>query len=131
MRQFVYASTSKIGFSRTKLQVILDQSQRYNIANEITGLLSTDGKRFAQILEGSDTAIDALMDRIRVDPRHHELIVLTDHQIAGREFGEWSMALRDETGAEVTFNARVRNGLADAPADIQAGFPDLDGEGAV
>ena len=128
MRQFVYASTSKIGFARTKLEAILETSRRYNAANAITGLLWTDGKRFAQILEGSDSAIDALMARIRIDPRHHELVELSDRPIDQREFGDWTMALRDETGASVAFNARVRTGLAGAPADVQAGFPDLDGD---
>lgn len=129
MRQFVYASTSKIGFARTKLEAILETSRRYNAANAITGLLWTDGKRFAQILEGSDAAIDELMARIRIDPRHHELVELSDRQIDQREFGDWTMALRDETGASVEFNARVRNGLAGAPRQVQVGFPDLDGNG--
>lgn len=126
MRQFVYASTSRIGFSRTKLERILAQSQRYNRDNDITGLLWTDGKRFAQVLESSAAAIDDLMARIRADTRHSDIIVLTDHMIDGRDFADWTMALRDDSGASVTFNARLRDGLANAPADVRADFPRLD-----
>ena len=127
MRQLVYASVSKIGLSRPQLERILDEARRHNSANDITGLLWTDGNRFAQILEGDSAILNALMDRIRADPRHSDIVELANFAIEVREFGEWSMAWRDASGATAAFNARVKQSLAGAPATVQADLATLDG----
>lgn len=65
-----------------------------NAAAGITGALTYHGGRFAQLIEGPEDALRALMVRIKADPRHHSLRVLTDGPIAVRRYGKWSMTYR-------------------------------------
>lgn len=69
-------------------------AQKHNVAVGITGILTFNAGRFAQLIEGSEGELRALMRRITADPRHHSLKVMADYSIVARQFGEWSMAYR-------------------------------------
>ncbi|MEQ7154378.1 BLUF domain-containing protein [Brevundimonas aurifodinae] len=70
---------------------ILAQSVRNNRAVEVTGALSFTPGRYAQILEGEGHALDTLLRRISVDPRHCDMRVLDRGPIEERLFPDWSM----------------------------------------
>lgn len=57
-------------------------------------LLYHDGN-FMQVLEGPAAAVDALIPKLRRDPRHTGLIVLLRKPIDAPIFGEWRMAFRN------------------------------------
>lgn len=55
---------------------IVNAARRYNVANGVHGALLFDGERFCQLLVGPAAAVLPLVQRIRRDPRHTDLIVL-------------------------------------------------------
>ncbi|WP_298283146.1 BLUF domain-containing protein [Novosphingobium sp.] len=75
--------------------VICALSEQYNALHGITGVLTLHRGRFAQVLEGPETALRALMARIKADPRHHTIKVISDGPIVKRRYADWSMAYRD------------------------------------
>lgn len=94
IEQILYISTVSPS-EMVNLNAILAVARRNNSANDITGLLMFNGKRFLQVLEGPSEAIDATFERIRRDPRHRGQVLLARKTIPQREFGDWSMGFRD------------------------------------
>lgn len=70
---------------------ILMQSRRNNPARGLVGALYYGDGHFFQVLEGEPAAIDALLDALRKDPRHHDLTVLLRQPIEHTSFTGWSM----------------------------------------
>ena len=53
---------------------------------------------FLQILEGPPDVVEALVAKIKRDPRHHDFKLLLGEESEEREFDEWSMGFADTTG---------------------------------
>lgn len=121
MRQLLYVSSSVAG-QNADLPAILHQSRRKNAAVGITGLLYTDGTRFLQVLEGAENSVGPTFDRIRADPRHRAVVVLSDRTIEAREFGDWSMGHRAKNEAADVFDEKMRRALGDASPSVQGTF---------
>jgi len=92
MLQIVYISSASPDFDPKSLGHILSGARQRNDANNITGLLFYDGTRFMQALEGEEAGVWETFARIKDDPRHYALVVLSQRKIEKREFGNWSMA---------------------------------------
>lgn len=75
-----------------EVERIVDASRRNNPAAGISGGLIFTELHFAQVLEGSTEALDALLARIAADPRHDRMLVVERKVIEGRRFGGWAMA---------------------------------------
>lgn len=91
MLQLVYISTSRHPLEAQALDQILTVSRRNNATASVTGLLLSGGRRFLQVLEGPQTAVQATYQRISRDPRHFAIVELSRREIADRQFGEWAM----------------------------------------
>jgi hypothetical protein len=91
MYQLTYISTVRKNVE-VDLDAILQTSRRNNRANGITGLLIADGIRFLQALEGDGPTVEATFLRIKEDPRHIAIVMLSMREIQTREFGSWDMA---------------------------------------
>ncbi|RYY16019.1 MAG: BLUF domain-containing protein [Alphaproteobacteria bacterium] len=124
MRQLLYVSSKH---PRVEISVgnILMTSQRNNLAAGVTGLLYTDGVRFLQVLEGNREAVTATFDRIKADPRHHAVVMLSDREVTTHEFGRWSMAHRQPGESNDTMDQRLERFLANASPSVQATFRGL------
>lgn len=70
---------------------ILGASERNNRRDHITGVLILHSGKFLQWVEGARLDLDRLMARISRDPRHKNLVVLSDLPITERSFPDWSM----------------------------------------
>lgn len=92
MLQLVYISTARPSVDQHEVGRILVTSRRRNQADGISGLLVYDGVRFLQALEGDRDAVQTTYARIRADQRHRATVLLSEREIATREFGDWSMA---------------------------------------
>ena len=94
LRSLLYVSRILIPIEDrpTEIDRFVAVSTARNRTLNITGALIVTKSRFAQVLEGPDSAIEELMTSIRRDPRHGELAVVFDRAIAGRRFDGWSMA---------------------------------------
>jgi hypothetical protein len=119
MLQLVYISSVA---PSADLGSILAVSRVNNRRDGITGLLYSDGVRFLQALEGPADAVETAYGRIKQDPRHHALVILSRRTVAAREFGAWAMAER-RVGEEADgFCQRIDRLLANTAPNVRATF---------
>ena len=88
-----YCSQAQSAVSQPDLDLILNASHRNNRSDDITGLLTYSGEVFVQFLEGPQEAISRLMERLQVDPRHKNIIILSEGSDHERIFPDWDMEL--------------------------------------
>lgn len=114
MRQVVYRSitTSPSGHAADAIPGIVHDAVARNGIEGITGLLYCEEDSFLQVIEGHDDSIEELLGRLEADPRHRGLRILTDREIAWREFGGWTMAYREHRESVDLFDERLRVLLA-------------------
>lgn len=92
MKRIAYISTVTRRLGESEIEAIGQVSARNNRLEGITGVLISVHDYFFQVLEGDESAVDALVQRLRRDPRHQDLRILrADHNIAERLFPKWSM----------------------------------------
>ena len=99
LHRAIYVSDA-VGGAATSLLVlaeILGQSDRNNRRDGLTGVLMRHGGRFIQAIEGRRADVDRLMDRLRADPRHENVRLLSDQGVSDRLFREWPMTLVELT----------------------------------
>ena len=89
---YVSRSTLLLPQQGDEVDEIVAVSLRRNPALEVTGALVFTERLFAQNLEGPDSALDALMDSIRRDPRHRDVEIVYRQPIPARRFDTWAMA---------------------------------------
>jgi len=82
---------------------ILAKSQANNQRDGVTGALMFNAGCFAQVLEGSRSAIEDVFERIQQDDRHGEVSLLAFEAADTRAFENWSMGF---VGASVEDAAR-------------------------
>ena len=92
LTQVLYRSRSAATVeSGMQMSDILDQARAGNARDHITGVLTSVGGFFVQIIEGPEPAIDRLLTRLNRDVRHTELEVLERRVVGERMFGDWDM----------------------------------------
>lgn len=91
----VYVSAATHHLDPAELGRIVDVSRRNNARHGITGLLLHHEGNFMQALEGAETEVLALVERIRQDPRHTGMIVMVQQAIERRHFADWAMGCRN------------------------------------
>lgn len=89
--RLMYASRAAQGTDADTLATIVKQSKGHNAAAGITGLLCFSDGVFLHVLEGGRSAVSALYNRIAVDPRHREVVLLHYAEITERRFSGWAM----------------------------------------
>lgn len=92
MIQLCYISTARPNVDWDAVDDILAVSRRNNAAVRVSGLLLFNGKRFLQLLEGPQVAVEERYARILKDSRHFAVVKLSECTIDEREFGGWDMA---------------------------------------
>ena len=86
----VYVSSAVDLFSTADLVALLETSRR-----GVTGMLLYKAGNFMQALEGEESTVRAVHERIEHDPRHRGLITLLEQRSDARQFGGWSMGFRN------------------------------------
>jgi hypothetical protein len=77
-----------------ELVSIVESAVRHNTEDNITGMLLYSGGNFLQVLEGNKELVHKTYDRIHLDPRHKNIILLTEEEVEERHFMNWSMGYR-------------------------------------
>jgi len=95
MLSLIYVSTSVEMMKDDELLDILKVSRENNQEGEVTGMLLYKGGNFMQVLEGPDDAVNAVFEKIKKDPRHKDVSVLSREQIQKRQFSSWEMAFQN------------------------------------
>jgi len=98
----IYVSKAVKPLSGEALNHLLLQSRRWNESVGITGMLlyierhmmSQVTGRFMQVIEGNEADIKSLFEKIKVDPRHHQITVLQQGNIGLRSFDNWLMGFK-------------------------------------
>lgn len=123
--QIVYISRATAFLDETEADTLARTAGRNNAARAVTGLLLHDGARFIQALEGSETGVSEVMDRIARDPRHDAITYIHRGFADTRQFGTWSMDMRrvhDSASAE-TFVDEVKEAVSSVDdANLLAAF---------
>lgn len=99
MLQLTYISTAAPGLPATVVSDILKASRNNNAAAGVTGLLLHDGRRFLQALEGETAMVNRTYERIKADPRHRAIVLLSSREVHARAFGDWAMAAQAVAGS--------------------------------
>jgi hypothetical protein len=92
MHHIIYSSQAKSGMTLTTLVVLLMQARALNELHHVTGALVYGDGQFMQLMEGEESVVKALYERVAQDPRHHDVRKLADKSIETRSFAQWSMA---------------------------------------
>ena len=79
------------------LQTCLANNQREGV----TGMLLYGNDTFLQTLEGEESVVDRLYDKIRHDPRHGNVKSLTRKTVDTRQYAEWNMGFRRVSDEEL------------------------------
>lgn len=107
LKSLSYTSLARPGLTADDVDAVHQTARHLNALDGITGLLVYNGRKFLQVIEGAESAIDDLYRRLLADPRHSDLQVEDERYIEPREFPEWAMEF-----------AQVDIGHPDARTDI-------------
>jgi hypothetical protein len=88
-----YTSLARLDLQETDLEDIHRSSREQNALDGITGLLVFNGTHFLQIIEGSEQAIEDLLERLRKDSRHTGFEIRDRRKVEARSFPDWSMEM--------------------------------------
>ena len=88
-----YTSLARLDLQGTDLEDIHRTARDRNALDGVTGLLVFNGTHFLQIIEGSESAIDDLVERLRGDSRHTGFEIRDQRKVDARSFPDWSMEL--------------------------------------
>jgi hypothetical protein len=98
--QTFYVSRATSAIDSASIQALLQSSRRANAALQVTGCLLFSGRCFAQVLEGEQAAVRALTRRIANDPRHTDVRILSQAQLADREYADWPLGYLHDVSLE-------------------------------
>jgi hypothetical protein len=88
-----YTSLARLDLQESDLEDIHLTARDQNALDGVTGLLVFNGTHFLQIIEGSDSAIEDLIERLRKDRRHSGFEIRDRRKVDVRSFPDWSMEL--------------------------------------
>ena len=109
IRQVIYISKAAYEFSASELHELAAVAARKNQLQGITGALLFIDNCFIQVIEGEEHPMSDLLAKLEVDPRHHDIRIISDHLEESRYFSDWSMGListPDEERPKVTRELR-------------------------
>ena len=90
---YVYMSQAARPFDVAELDVMCRRFAQRNHEAGITGVLMIIGDHFVQVLEGDESKVLDLVERILVDDRHQQFRTLYRGTIRQRRFAKWSMRM--------------------------------------
>ena len=93
LTSLTYTSLARLDLQTLDLEDIHRTAREQNALDGITGLLVFNGTHFLQIIEGSEFAIEELVERLRRDPRHTGFEIRDRQKVDARSFPDWSMEL--------------------------------------
>jgi hypothetical protein len=115
MIEIIYASAQSQPFSPKQLTELLDKARRNNHALGVSGLLLYHHGSFLQVLEGEESVVNALYEKIAKDSRHRRFIVIKRGVVTESSFADWSMGFVDVSPAVTKklegFNPFLQQGL--------------------
>ncbi len=93
--RLTYTSRRDPAFNSVQIIDILQACKRNNPLQGITGILFFDNSNFLQRLEGTESGVKALVEKLKQDDRHGDFQVLEEGPMTQRQFKLWSMYFID------------------------------------
>lgn len=126
--RLVYYSENRVPADSlaAEIEAILVASRRNNVLVGVTGALMFSRGHFAQVLEGSQAAVESTFERIQQDRRHGDVHLLEFRPAPARRFQSWSMAFVG-TGEDPSSDVAERSGFDPRELDGQELFDRLRG----
>ena len=116
---YVSRSLLRLPHEGGEVDRIVAVARRENARLGVTGALVFTRAHFAQVLEGDEEAVEALMERIRNDRRHDSVTVVRKSLRDARLFPQWSMAY---SGGSLYVDRHIKP-LLEAPPEPGATEP--------
>ena len=91
MYYLLYLSRASAVVGGRELASIMTVSRRNNGRDGVSGVLVYKDGVFLQLLEGEQKTVLQTYERISVDPRHTDAVILLKGPLERRLFGRWSM----------------------------------------
>jgi hypothetical protein len=92
LKRISYISKFSRRLTRDEIDELAADSAERNRSLGVTGMLMSSGDIFYQVLEGPLDAVDGLFQKIAVDPRHRDVLVLSmQDEVDDRQFPSWAM----------------------------------------
>lgn len=89
--RLIYFSRAAQGTSLQDVQNILETARHFNAEIGVTGKLCFATQYFLQAIEGPRLEINRLYNRILLDKRHQDLVLIGYEEITERLFSGWEM----------------------------------------
>jgi hypothetical protein len=122
LKTLTYTSWASPSITDQDVEAILRSARTNNPLQGLTGVLIFNGGAFMQVLEGSEDAVDDIVELIRHDPRHSNFFVREERIITERSFPDWSMAYlqmdRDEFVGEQAVRRALERSMPQATRNI-------------
>jgi Sensors of blue-light using FAD len=98
--RLIYRSQNRIPPADRKITLgtLFSKARSNNKRKHITGALLVSGDWFAQVLEGDESLVKELYEKIAADTRHDHITLLQTRAAANRIFSRWAMARVSEDG---------------------------------
>lgn len=87
----IYTSKIVQTLQQRDVEHIIQKARKYNERDDITGLLISNFEYFFQVIEGPEKNISALYEKIKLDPRHTDMHLITKEASDTRLFPDWKM----------------------------------------
>jgi len=122
--QLLYISAGTKDFSEPELEAILATARENNGSLNVTGMLLYHEGSFIQALEGEQSVVEGLYQKIGKDKRHVETKVLYRGDVPDRDFKNWPMGFyrsRQSAADHLEgFHHFLRNGFRSGDKDDES-----------
>jgi hypothetical protein len=107
LSNLIYISTRNTNCTEEEIGKILAACERNNGKMNITGVLLYSDKSFLQYLEGEYKEIIALYDKIKLDSRHKNAILIASAPIQEKVFPSWQMGAKKFESSSISFKTEI------------------------
>ena len=101
LSQLIYVSTPNKSFNDAELDNLLTVAREKNHEREITGILLYTGSNFFQVLEGEESEVEFVFEKIKNDSKHKDIVLIVKEAISKRSFEDWNMAFTRVSSDEI------------------------------
>ena len=107
LSHLVYVSNRNENCTNDEIDKILESCKKNNGTCDITGVLLYSERKFVQYLEGDPKEIVGLYDKIKMDRRHSNAIMITLSPILQRYFPSWQMGSKKFNDNQFDFKTKM------------------------
>lgn len=121
LSHLVYVSARQPHCTEEEIQKILASCKSNNSSLDITGVLLYSDTHFVQYLEGNYKNIMGLYDKIKLDDRHKNAVLISSSPIKERSFPSWQMGSKKFDDKSIDYLTDVADSEKTLFSDILSG----------